>query len=263
MIATNGATPQSIRHPMSRLPVILNVVALLGAATLGALFFQTQRARRQLETDLTAETMRASQLAANLARAHEENTALKAQLDGVTSELDATKTKLVASDARATQLDRELAQAKSTVAMHERNSQALAAEIASLRQDLADVRASSASPEAVAAYKNTIAELERELAAAGNGAAAPDAAGAATAVFASRVARANVLSVGAGSAFVVLDFGAERGAAVGQKLTVGGGTDPLATVLISDVRPNFSIAQVLPDTLRGVLQKGDVAVLLR
>ncbi|HVS52060.1 MAG TPA: hypothetical protein VHD62_06860 [Opitutaceae bacterium] len=248
---------------MSRLPVILNVVALLCAATLGALFFQTQRARRQLEATLADETMRASKLAASLAVAHEENAALKSHLGETESELGATKTKLAASDARATQLDRELAQAKSAIAMHERNAQALAAEIASLRQDLADARSSSASPEAVAAYKNTIAELERELAAAGNGVAAPNAAGAATAVFASRTGRGTVLSVGAENAFVVLDFGATRGATVGQKLTIGGGTDPIATVLISDVRPNFSIAQVLPDTLRGVLQKGDVAVLLR
>ena len=41
------------------------------------------------------------------------------------------------------------------------------------------------------------------------------------------------------------------------------GTDEVATVLISDVRTNFSVAQVLPDTLRGVLQKGDLAVLIR
>jgi hypothetical protein len=72
-----------------------------------------------------------------------------------------------------------------------------------------------------------------------------------------------VLSVGPGNAFVVLNFGTARGAQLGHRLTVNQGTDTVATVLISDVRPNFSIAQVLPDTLRGVLQKGDSATLLR
>ena len=62
---------------------------------------------------------------------------------------------------------------------------------------------------------------------------------------------------------LVLDFGAQRGAQLGQKLGVNQGTQPIATVLISDVRPNLSIAQVLPDSLRGVLQKGDHATLLR
>jgi hypothetical protein len=35
----------------------------------------------------------------------------------------------------------------------------------------------------------------------------------------------------------------------------------VATVLISDVQPRFSVAQVQPDSLHGVLQKGDFAVL--
>ena len=35
-----------------------------------------------------------------------------------------------------------------------------------------------------------------------------------------------------------------------------------ASPLISDVRTNFSVAQVLPDTLRGVLQNSDLAVLV-
>lgn len=41
------------------------------------------------------------------------------------------------------------------------------------------------------------------------------------------------------------------------------GTGALATVLIRDRRPNPSIAQRLPDPLRGVLQKSGRAILLR
>ena len=39
------------------------------------------------------------------------------------------------------------------------------------------------------------------------------------------------------------------------------GTKQLATVQISDVRENYSIAQVRPDSLRDSLQKGDLATL--
>ena len=38
------------------------------------------------------------------------------------------------------------------------------------------------------------------------------------------------------------------------------GTSELAQVQISDVRPRFSLAQVLPDTLKGQLQTGDIVV---
>ena len=82
-------------------------------------------------------------------------------------------------------------------------------------------------------------------------------------MFSSRPGRATVLTVGPSSAFVVLNFGSARGAQLGQRLTVSQGTDVVATVLISDVRTNFSVAQVQPDTLRGVLQKGDLALLIR
>jgi hypothetical protein len=86
--------------------------------------------------------------------------------------------------------------------------------------------------------------------------------GASTAVFANRAGRATVLSVGPSNAFVVLDYGSDRGAQVGQQLAVSQGTTVVATVLISDVRPHFAIAQVQPDTVRAVLQKGDLAVLI-
>ena len=62
---------------------------------------------------------------------------------------------------------------------------------------------------------------------------------------------------------MVLNFGSARGAQLGQKLAVSQGIDEVATVSISDVRTNFSVAQVLPETVRGVLQKGDLAVLVR
>jgi hypothetical protein len=147
--------------------------------------------------------------------------------------------------------------------VYEATTRALGDEIAALRRDLEDSRTSNASPEAVQAYKNTIATLERQLASARHGTAVPAAAGASTAVFTNRAGRATVLNVGPQSAFVVLNFGSTRGAQLGQKLTVSQGNTVVATVVISDVRASFSVAQVQPDTLRGVLQKGDSAVLIR
>jgi hypothetical protein len=248
---------------MNRLMPLFCVVALAGAVALGYLRFRSEAARHDLENRLVAASNQAQAAATELAAAKEENGMLTAKVHGLEGDLGAARAKLTAADAHMTQLERDLTQAKAAVAVHEQNARALATEIATLRQDLADTRAAQASPEAVAAYKSTIAELERQLAAGQNGAAAPTAAGAPTAVFTNRAGRANVVSVGPSNAFVVLDFGAERGAQLGQRLAVNQGTDVVATVLISDVRPNFSIAQVLPDTLRGVLQKGDPALLIR
>lgn len=247
---------------MNRLLPIFCAVALLGVAALGYLRYQSEQARLLLKAQLGEEANKTQKLTVDLEQAKEETGALTAKLRSVEGELGAAKTKLTATETKAGQLETSLAQARATIGVHEQNNRALATELAGLRRELEDTRASNASPEAIAAYKNTIADLERELAAARHGATAPMAAGASTAVFTSRPGRAAVVSVGPGNAFVIVDYGAERGAQLGQRMTVSQGTDVVATVLISDVRPNFSIAQVLPDTLRGVLQKGDSALLV-
>ncbi|MGH7946021.1 MAG: hypothetical protein ACREH8_23885 [Opitutaceae bacterium] len=262
---------------MHRLPLLLCAIALLGSALSAGLYLRIGNTRQVLELRLADVGSRAAKLERDLAASNQENGSLKAKLSGAASELAAAKgelgvmrSKLGDTAARVTVLDHEVTRAKSdlsaakdVVAVYELTARALAAEVAALRQDLSDSRSSNASPEAVAAYKGTIAELERQLATARNGAAAPAALGASTAVFTSRAGRATILTVGPENAFVVLNFGSARGAQLGQKLAVNQGSDEVATVLISDVRTNFSVAQVLPDTLRGVLQKGDLAVLIR
>ncbi|MBI5767059.1 MAG: hypothetical protein HZA93_04640 [Verrucomicrobia bacterium] len=248
---------------MHRFPIVLAVFALLGAASSAVLYFRIGNSKKLLEVQLAGATARTTKLESDLASANEQNGTLKANLASSTAELETTREKLTSAELRAVVLDHDLAKTKSLLALQEQNARALATEVSSLRHDLDDARNSNASPEAVAAYKNTIAELERQLANARNGAAAPTAAGASTAVFSSRPGRATVLTVGPQGAFVVLNFGSARGAKVGQKLEVSQGTQIVATVLISDVRANFSVAQVQPDTLRGVLQKGDSALLVR
>ncbi len=248
---------------MHRLPLLLCAIALLGSTLSAVLYFQIGNSKQVLEQRLTDASTRAAKLDASLAAANEQNGSLKQRLGTLDTELAAVSARLAAADGRAGQLDRDLADTKSVLAVYEATTRALGEEIAALRADLEDSRTSNASPEAVLGYKSTIAELEKQLAQARNGATASGTAGASTAVFASRVGRATVLTVGPESAFVVLNFGSARGARLGHKLTVSQGTTEVATVLITDVRANFSVAQVLPDTLRGVLQKGDSALLIR
>ena len=247
---------------MPRASIVLCGIAFISAALLGVLRFQSEKAKQLAELRLAAETARAAQLGADLAATQEKNAALATANTRLESDLANSQANLAATESRAAQLDRELLQAKAALAVHESNARALHTEIAALRDDLAQTRATFASPETVADYQHAIAELERQLAAArSHSTRSSDAS--LTATLASRAGVATILSVGPQNAFVVLDFGGDRGARLGQKLQVNHGTDLRATVLISDVRPNLSIAQVLPDTLRGVLQKGDQAILLR
>lgn len=261
MLAPREENP-SLTSAMHRTLLFLCTLAIGCAALLGGLYFRTSAGKKEVEARLVDESNRAAKLSADLTVTQAQSKAQTARIGTLESDLNDTKAKLTAATSRATELDRNLTQAKNALAVHELNARALAAELEALRRDLAGSRASAASPQAVAAYKATIAELERQLAAAGSGAAAVNAAGASTAVFSSRAGRASVLTVGPGNAFVVLNFGTSRGAQPGQKLDIVQGTTPVATVTLSDVRPNFSIGQVSPETLRADLQKGDSALLV-
>ena len=247
----------------SRVPLILVLIALLGSTVSAVLYFRIGNSKQLLELRLAESTARAARLDGELATTREQSGMLQARVAALDIELARSGEKLAAAEARAAQLDRGLADARSVFSLYETTTRALGDEITALRRDLDASRASNASPEAVQAYKSTIAELERQLASARDGAALPSAAGAATAVFMNRAGRGTVLTVGPQNAFVVLNFGSTRGAQPGQRMTVSQGKTVVATVVLSDVRANYSVAQVLPDTLRGVLQKGDSAVLIR
>jgi ABC-type transporter Mla subunit MlaD len=248
---------------MHRLPLILCALALLGSAASAVLYFRIGDSKKILELHLAEANRRSAKLETDLAAANETTGALKARSAALAADLATAQTRIAATEQRAAALDRTLADTKRVLGLYEETARALAEEIAALRRDLADARASQAAPEAVEAYKHTIAQLEQQLADARNGTAAPTAPGAADAVFTSRVGRATVLTVGPENAFVVVNFGSARGAQVGQKMNLSQGTSVVATVLIRDVRTHFSVAHVVPESLRGALHKGDSAVLIR
>lgn len=245
---------------MNRLLLAFSVISSAGAIVAGIFCFQTVRAKRLLAGQLATATERATALDATLAAATAGNAALTQQLTALDADLGEAKTRLTASETHAARVAHELAQTKVQLAARELAAQGLAADIASLRHDLAEAHASEASPAELERSRATIAALEQQLAEARHGATLTAAPAGSTAAFASRP-RAAVLSVGPESAFVVLNYGAGRGAAAGQTFAIQRGTETVATVLISDVQPRFSVAQVQPDSLHGVLQKGDFAVL--
>ena len=255
---------------MHRLPLILCLVALAGTVLSGALYLRIGDSKRVLEVRLAESERRGAQLGFDLATAKREGEETRARADSAVAraaasevELARTRERLSSAENRGADLERNLADTRTVLAVYESTAKSLGDEITALRRDLDESRRANASPEAVQAYRNTIAELERQLASARNGAALPTATGASTAVFTNRAGRSTVLSVGPQNSFVVVNFGSARGAQLGHRLNISQGNSVVATAVISDVRAQFSVAQVQPESLRGVLQKGDSAVLIR
>lgn len=121
-------------------------------------------------------------------------------------------------------------------------------------------------PEAdLAAYRERIAALESQLTDMLARALAEPAPAPAPPppVQAPAVPGYRVVRVGPHDAFVIVDYGRDEGAAIGDELTLHRGTSVVARVQISDARAKFSVAQVLPAALKRQLQPGDFVLIAK
>lgn len=243
---------------MKPFPLIVLILSLAGAAILGVLYYQAREQGEQLQRDLNASQQESKNLSSHLDQARKVNLAQKEQLNKLDADLGATKTALTTSRSKNVQLNRQVSQLKESVTVRQGEIRLLSAEVLALKETLAQARAHESSPESVAAYKATISELEQQLDSVKQ---APPPTPAIPVLTTHRSRSSRVVSVGPSNAFVVLNYGAAHGALPTQKMTIRRGTKTLAVVQISDVRENYSIAQVRPDSLRDTLIKGDSATL--
>jgi hypothetical protein len=196
-------------------------------------------------------------LGARLAESEETITQLAGQVDALDTALGEARTKLTAADTRYVETARELSTAKTRIEELEqatRDLNDLQAAHAALGKEVAALR-EAADPALPAAFTRVMKELEGRLIQE-NTPPVP-----VPVLATSRARGARVVSVGPSQAFVVLDYGAEHGALPRQEMLIRRGTETLARVHISDVRPRHSVAQVVPDSVQGALHKGDSAVL--
>lgn len=229
---------------------------------------------RKARTDLDRQVERLSRQNAELRYELKQAATQAADIGRRAVELDSllgsAKIRSTAHETRNDQLVRELS-------AREQREVALMAELASLRQaprpaappepapviSAAPVAPASPTPPPVdiAPYERRIAELEeqltrlltRALAETLDEPAPPAATPAAPLPH-------QVVRVGPAGTFVVIDYGAVHGARPQALIRLQRGTSELAQVQISDVRPRFSLARVLPGTLKGQLQTGDLLV---
>jgi len=224
-------------------PFIL-VIAILGTVATGALYYRAAGRSQSLQIQLAASQVHTDQLAHDLAKNALLSLNQQARLEAMDLDLASTKTRLTATEAKRVQLVREMSQ---------------------LREQLASAQSSEAQlTEVLTQSRDSLARLTRELDTLRPSpppALSPAEPASLAVLTTSRARTASVVSIGPGNAFVVINFGAAQGALPTQTMTIKRGTESIATVLITDVRKNYSIAHVRPDTLRGTLQKGDSAII--
>jgi hypothetical protein len=243
---------------VKNLSIIITLLAVIAAAILGGLYWRTASDNSRLELSLSSARSQNQALTANLATSQELTEQQQAQLHALDADLGETKISLTSARSNLIILQREVEELEQNLVESNEIQRDLSGEVSSLNAALAQARASEASPETIASYQQAISNLEQQLATLQS----PTTQAPAMPVLTTHRSRSTrVVSVGPSNAFVVLNYGASHGALPSQKMAIRRGTKQLATAQISDVRENYSIAQVRPDSLRDTLQKGDVATL--
>ncbi|MBA4138519.1 MAG: hypothetical protein C0518_14530 [Opitutus sp.] len=269
-------------------------VGLAVAALVAAGFaWRAQRAATIAETRAAALDRELTDTKTALKKSQERADALAAKAVELDNQLGSVKTRATATATKSSQLNRELASVKSTLSERQQREVALLAEIETLRQKIstpapqpipavvppsaasvvaeAPTRAASTSSAELEDYRGRISALEEQLTALLARAlseppaqSTPASSDLTPAAHSAPITPAFVVvRVGPRDAFVVLDYGADHGATSGEFATLARGTSEVGRVQISDVRPRFSVAQVVSPPRKGQLQTGDIVLLAR
>jgi len=251
---------------MKSVTLALCVIAILGSAASTFFYIQIGKTKEQLQQQVATATTNSNALQAKLAEAEAQGEATQKRLLTVDNERAEAISKATAAESRSAQLARDVATIRNQLTAKDDAEQALNREISQLKRELAQAKLASfsTSPEEIEGYKTTIATLqakvtELEANRSTTGTMATTAAGTTTAAAGS--INAEVVSIGAQNAFVILNAGSGKGIQAGQNFTITRKGATVATAQVSSVQENYAVAQISAGSLRGGLIKGDTATL--
>lgn len=252
---------------MKKLTLTLSIVAILGAAASAWFYIQIGNTKQELSDKLAAENTRAADLDAELNKSKEQAANLQQRLTTLDSELGDTKSRLSSSEARSVQINRDLTQIRSQLEAKEQAEKEARRQVEELRSELVKARLDTerSSPEELERLQQTIAGLEARIQELQNQAPGIPATGATTGTAAAPQSTlpaeftTQVASVGPMNSFVVLAFGQNDGAQVGQRFIIVRNGQEIAQAQVSEVREGHAIAQVSPASIKSALRAGDSA----
>lgn len=246
---------------------LLTALLLAAALALGV-------ALQQARTGAAAAEARALHLARELAAARYEAkdararvAELEAQTVQLDTELGTTKARTTAHENRGLVLHRELAATRAQLDAREERIVGLMTEVETLRRQAPADRpnpapdATPATTTAAAAAHERLAGLETQLAELLTRALATPPAGPLTEPAPGGPAPFQIVRLGAGGAFAVVDYGARDGARPGDRLAIIRGRHLVARARLSETRDRFSIAQIERGSVKGQLQIADLVVI--
>ncbi len=244
------------------------LVALAATVSLVGLFLWQRNIQLNLKQELESSAFDLKQSRDFTTDMRIERDSLRHQLQIIEDETSESKGMTVSLEARNRQLAREIAEVRTINQANDRTIGRLNSEAARLKRELIDVKTAAPLSEhdyqaQVTRYEETIEglnlriyELENELASRSIADTAPPPD---PEEVAPPDLKGVVVQVGPGSSFVVLNIGTGDGAVDGLMMFLRRRERTVARVQLTDVRLDYTIAHILPDSPTGTVRVGDVA----
>jgi arsenate reductase-like glutaredoxin family protein len=248
---------------MRNLTLIFYGIALAGSIASAVMFFIIGNSKQVLHNQLVERKADVVSLQNKLADDRAKADKLTSRIHQLDAELGAAKTSLDEAKFTTDELRAALELAETERTQSLAQSEQAWAELRLAQTELIktkDLMAKSISPQQAMRYRQIIADLEVKLGKTEENLESAKKSSLPTFV-SSRAYHAQLVRVGPGNSFVVINYGKSHGASANQRFEVKRGLDVLARVEISDITENYSVAQVLPETLSGNLRKGDAAII--
>ena len=243
---------------MKRTNRMLQILAIAGAIAAGTFYFKNKADFLSLDTDIQSLNANIKTERARAQTLQKETTSQAKTIQSQQTEIDKLSAEALLANNQLLQIQRENKRLGDERDAQELAERRLQKENSRLTQELNVLRATSVPQDEIASYELQIANLERQILELQQTQAPHQLATTLPiAIPADPSLSGNVLTVGKGASFVVLDIGYSDGVRLQNELYVHHADTPIAKIQVTEVKENLSIARVLPESLVKTPQTGD------
>lgn len=242
----------------------LSFLAVLGAVASGVFYYLNAKESNTLEQELQTVQLQLNSERSKTSQLTGEIEEIQGQLDQNARSLQESRSNITVLSARSNQLKRENQRLTDELEMRLANEESLQRSLADLKKDMAEQKANSITLDEVDAYTQKIATLEAEVLrlkdTQNNNVTSSLAETYPSMKTAPSGVSGSVLTVGAGSSFVITNLGYTEGIRLDYILSIQREGQVIANIQVTEVKENLSIARILPESLKNDPQPGDLVV---
>jgi hypothetical protein len=259
---------------------LLIVTTLLSLAASTYLYLQIDQTQTSLQQEIVQSAKLSTELQSKISDSDGKMETIKGLLADQEAKLKENQSKLSTTDTLNSQQTRDLTQLSAEGKAQAAMIQVHMAEINQMKPEVAQlkVNAAVATPEIIEAITLTTKELKAKITeleasaikstekvklAADANKSMTVTTGASSSLINASSTRFDVVNIGKRDAFVVIRTGSSQDIQVGQRFIICKDDAVIAEAIVSSIKADFTVAQIVPQSIKGTLPKGCTAIVVQ